>query len=110
MCIAVLIYKNTKEGGRREDRQTDLTAEQGPGGFMTCGTWCSVLQHEQLIQGLGQTRTALLDYSQAGKAGHRHVGVMGSQTRVKYTARKYMKTLDLNGNLGVIYLFFPVFF
>lgn len=106
----VFIYENAKEGGRGEDGQTDLTTEQGPGSFMYCGISCFVLQHEQQIRGSGQTRTGLLDYSQAGKAGHRHVGVVGSQTHVKYTGRKYMKKLDSNGNLGGISLLSSFFF
>lgn len=76
------IYNNAKDGGSREDGQTDLTTERGPGGFTNRGISCFVLQHEQQTRGPGQTRIALLDYSQAGKAGHRHVGVVGSQTHV----------------------------
>ena len=46
------------------------------------------------------------------KAGHRHTGIVGSQTHVKYTGRKCMQMLDSNRGLGChwsLSFFFPVF-
>lgn len=97
-CVHHNIYKQECKRGRERGRWTDRPdhgCSKGPGSFMNYGIWCFILQHEQLIQGLGQTRTAFLDYSPAGKAGHRHHRCGG----ISDTCKVYQKKIHENSRL-----------